>query len=407
MPDALPTAPLAPATPGTRGPTSTAAPRLLFLFADTGGGHRAAAAAVAAELARLSEGSAAVTLVDPFRELAPPWLEHTVALYAPLIRRAPRLWGALYHATDTLPGVTATRTALSVVAARLRRLVASLRPAVVVSFHPLLSHPAVAATAPLSPRPQVATVVTDLTTVHRSWVVPGSDLVVVPSATAAATARAAGIIPTRVHVAGVPVSPAFRPPTAAERTRLRRLRGLRADAFVALAVGGAEGSGHLDRVAATLLGALPDAEVVVVCGRNHRLRRRLLHSAPARLHVLGYVDDMPQWMACADVCATKAGPATITEALCTGVPLLLTSHLPGQETANVAWVVRSGAGWHVPTPELLARAARRLADPHSGDRLALRAAALRAARPGTATTIAHDLLCLATGAPRHPATRSA
>ena len=64
--------------------------------------------------------------------------------------------------------------------------------------------------------------------------------------------------------------------------------------------------------------------------------------------VLGFVDNMADWMRAADVVVTKAGPGTIIEALCSGLPLLLTWYIPGQERGNLEWLVDIGAGRYVP-----------------------------------------------------------
>ena len=117
--------------------------------------------------------------------------------------------------------------------------------------------------------------------------------------------------------------------------------------FVVLLAGGAEGGGGLARRSAALLRAGGDVDVVVACGRNERLRRRLTERsrrAGGRFTVLGYVDNFADWLGRADVVVTKAGPAIIAEAACAGTPLLLTSHLPGQERGNAELVLRAGAG---------------------------------------------------------------
>ena len=88
-------------------------------------------------------------------------------------------------------------------------------------------------------------------------------------------------------------------------------------------------------------------QVVAACGRNERLRRRLsarAERAAGRLTVLGYVGNFAGWLGRADVVVTKAGPAIIAEAACCGTPLLLTSHLPGQERGNAELVLQAGAG---------------------------------------------------------------
>ena len=62
----------------------------------------------------------------------------------------------------------------------------------------------------------------------------------------------------------------------------------------------------------------------------------------------GFVDNMADWLRCADIVVGKAGPGTIAEALCCATPLVLTSHLPGQEEGNAEFVVQAGAGSYAP-----------------------------------------------------------
>ena len=57
----------------------------------------------------------------------------------------------------------------------------------------------------------------------------------------------------------------------------------------------------------------------------------------------GYVDNMAEWLAAADVFITKAGPGALAEAACMGTPALITGYIPGQEAGNVKWMVEQGA----------------------------------------------------------------
>ena len=49
-------------------------------------------------------------------------------------------------------------------------------------------------------------------------------------------------------------------------------------------------------------------------------------------------------MSACDVLCSKAGPGKIAKATTRGIPLLLTGFLPGQEEANLRYVVDKGAG---------------------------------------------------------------
>lgn len=373
--------------------------RLLFLFADTGGGHRAGAEAVAGEVRARHGDGFDVHLLDPFAEVAPRLMSRIVDLYSPLIRFAPWAWGLGYHVTDTRTAVRAMRGGfLRFVEPGLAAAIRELQPAAVVSFHPLLNHvSARVVRLPGVPHVPVVTVITDLVDVHASWTCADVDAVVTPSPGGLDHCRRVGLAAERCHDLGLPVGAAFTraPPDLDERRAIRRALGLDPDCFTVLLTGGGEGSGGMARRLRPLLRARLDLQVVVICGRNQALFERLRELravSPTRLRVEGFVGNMAEWMRAADVAITKAGPGTIAEALCSGTPLLLASYLPGQERANVGYVVSTGAGRWVPHPAEMVDTVRELATPGSPALAAMRDALGHAARPAAAARIA-DLVC--------------
>ncbi len=253
------------------------------------------------------------------------------------------------------------------------RAAARHQPAVIVSCHPLTGFAAVSARRRCAPGTAVLTVVTDLGRPHASWRCGPPDAIAAPSAASLpalrrrwpAGRRRPGSPP--VTVTGLPVTSGYRPGPARpdERAALRRTLGLPADGFLVLLAGGGEGCGGLARRAAAILDHLDGVHVAVICGRNQRLRRRLGRLAvrstgrstgrsarrsaagpagqSAGSTVRGFVPGLADWLRCADLCVTKAGPGTIAEAACCGTPLLLTSHLPGQERDNAGLVIAAGA----------------------------------------------------------------
>jgi 1,2-diacylglycerol 3-beta-galactosyltransferase len=390
-----------PAAASTETAPRRTAPRdLLFLVADTGGGHRASAMAVAHCLATSEPERWSVHVLDPFADAAPAVVGRVVALYSPLIRHAPWLWGALFRATNSRAAVTTLRrTVLRLVEPGLDDVITTLQPAAVVSFHPLLNHPA-AHVLHRRPGPAipVITVVTDLVDVHAAWTYAGVDALVTGSPSALDACRRAGVAAERCFDLGLPVDARFLRQAAPARSHLRQRLGLDRDRFLVLLSGGGEGSGGLGRRAAALLEAGLDLQVAVICGRNLRLRRRLEALAlGSRLVVAGFVDNMADWMGAADLVVTKAGPGAITEALACQVPLLLTSYLPGQERGNVDLVVGLGAGRYVPGIRDLVGAVAELSVPGSPALAAMRAALPHAARPHATAQIAGLVSRLARG----------
>jgi 1,2-diacylglycerol 3-beta-galactosyltransferase len=365
---------------------------VLFLFSDTGAGHRRVAEAIIEALAaghgHAYRGILFDPLVGPSARRQVRWLAR---LYGPAVRLAPWAWGAAYYVSNSRPAMFLLwRTAFAGASRVVSAQVAATRPDVIVSCHPLTGRAAaLAAGQDPARRVPVITVVTDLASVHASWRVPQADVLVVPSAAARASCAASGASASRCVHAGLPVGAWARPvpPTAEARAALRRSLGLPESSFVVLLAGGGEGCGALVRRAAVIRRRLGEVHVVAACGRNDRARRRLARVAGPGLTVLGFVDNFADWLRCADVAITKPGPGVIAEAACCGTPLLLTSHLPGQERGNAALVVRASAGQTVRGASGMVRVLALLrADP---ERLAAMAAASRAlARPGAAAAVA-------------------
>ena len=385
---------------------------VLFLIADTGGGHRAAAEAVAQRLASLP-GNFIPVLLDPLAGPAAPWLlRQVIRLYGPAIRHLPRAWAAAYRLTDTRAGMVLLRAALLRAADRpVRAAFADLAPVAVVSCHPLLTATAAGAARRAPGHVPAVTVITDLVTAHRSWRHPGADRIVAPSAAVRDRCRRAGLPPASCAELGLPVRAAFAggPPSAAARRALRRRLGVPAGRFLVVVTGGGEGAGGLAWVVRALLRGAPDAGVVAICGRNDRLRRRLARLAGGsggRLAVTGFVGDMASWLCCADLVVSKPGPGTIAEAACCGVPMLLTAPAGGQEAGNAEWVIGAGAGRHARRPaELLREVARLRGDPAALARM--RAAATRLAQPEAASSTARLIAGLAAGQAWQPAAGTA
>ena len=77
-------------------------PHIVFLFSDTGGGHRSAAEAILEAMSSEFPGKMTAELVDIFRDYAPTPLNRAAAIYPPL-SRMPEMWGLGYKLSDGAP----------------------------------------------------------------------------------------------------------------------------------------------------------------------------------------------------------------------------------------------------------------------------------------------------------------
>jgi 1,2-diacylglycerol 3-beta-galactosyltransferase len=363
--------------------------RAVFLFSDTGGGHRSAAEAVAEAVARLGAQDVEVSLVDALHHYAPTPFNRLPGLY-PRMVRTPRMWGMGFRASNGRQrGRVLTTLIWPYVRRASQRLVAEVSADLFVSFHPLLIAPTLKALG--STRPPFFAVVTDLVTGHSLWYHHRLDLCFLPTEEAERRALVNGMRPERLRVVGLPVAERFCAPPG-DRAQLRADLGWPLDRPMVLVVGGGEGMGPLFETACAIARSGAHAGLAIVTGRNENLRRRLEQVAwEIPTWVYGFEQRMPQMMQAATLLVTKAGPSTIAEAANAGLPVVLYSYLPGQEEGNVDFVVSGGLGRWAPGAVQASTAVRHLlSSPEELERAA--SACRRAARPRAAEEVAKAII---------------
>jgi 1,2-diacylglycerol 3-beta-galactosyltransferase len=360
-------------------------PHILFLFSDTGGGHRSATEAIIEALELNYRDGFTCEKVDIFKDYAPRPLNRMPDWY-PYIVKAPQLWGASFHATDGRSQARAITATMWPVAARTARNIIRNHPSdLVVTVHPLAISWILKALG--KNRPPFITVVTDMVTTHALWFDQRSDAILVPTEIARQKALQYGMPPEIVKVVGQPVARKYCVP-GLDKAAMREKLGWPKDKFTVLAVGGGEGMGPLGQTARAIADSGLDVALVIVAGRNERLKTSLekTHWQVPTL-IYGFTRDMPDFMRASDVLVTKAGPGTIAEAFNAHLPIILFAKLPGQEDGNVTYTVDEGAGVWAPTPQRVVSALRQwVIDPASRQKSV--EACRRAARPNSSIAIA-------------------
>jgi UDP-N-acetylglucosamine--N-acetylmuramyl-(pentapeptide) pyrophosphoryl-undecaprenol N-acetylglucosamine transferase len=201
----------------------------------------------------------------------------------------------------------------------------------------------------------------------------------------------------RYMVTGRPVGRAV---VGATRTAGRRAFGIDPDETVVLVVGGSQGARTLNRAAVEAFGDHPPVHVIHATGpRQLSEVRRLLaaHDPGDRYRAEGYLENLPEAIAAADLVVSRAG-GSVFELAAIGRPAILvpyphaTAH---HQDANAAWMADAGAAVVVADSELdpgtLARTVTGLfADPRRLEEMSAASRAL--ARPDAAERIAEQVL---------------
>lgn len=322
------------------------------MVANTGAGHRSAARSLAEAL----QGLAHVTMLNLLDDYAPfPWNTMSTA-YGPWVNYTPWFWRLLYQFGASQDRITfLERVNYRFVYRYVAPPLLAAEPDLVFTVHPLQITIPLRILRSAGRRTLFVTVVTDPVSPPLAWFRPDVDLCVVATPPAQEVALASGLDPGKVRVLGLPVRRAFGAAAERPKPEARAGLGLQPDRPLILLAGGGVGIGRLLVQAKAIAGQLAadgvPAQLAIVSGRNEPLRRRLNAQAwPVPVIVLGFVEEMADWLAAADVLITKAGPGTLAEAACAGVPVIITGFVPGQETGNVAWFAQHHAGVYEPNP---------------------------------------------------------
>jgi 1,2-diacylglycerol 3-beta-galactosyltransferase len=353
--------------------TKTRLPKIVFLFSDTGGGHRSAAEALIEALEKDYPGQFETEMVDFYVEYAPPPLNNSPADY-PSLSGMSMVWKVGYEAID---GRRRSKTIFNLLWPYIQKGAKKLvkeRPAdLYVSVHSLINEPflrALKGTVPLF------VVVTDLVEPPAPWYNHKSALTILPTEPAFRRGIKLQMDQAKMKILGLPVADRF----CHEKMEKRALRdelGWEQDTVTTLMVGGGQGLGPLEKNAHAIDKARLDTNLVYPWHR------------PPKIY--GFVREIPEFMFASDIIVTKAGPGTICESFIAGLPIILYNRIPGQEEDNVTYVVETGAGVWAPRPKLVVEAIQQwLVDPEL--RLKAAASSSRLARPTASRDIARTMV---------------
>jgi len=365
--------------------------RYLFLFSDTGGGHRSGAEAVAQAMKQLYGDNVSIELLDIFIAIQ-KWPFNRFPQWYPSMLKAQSVpWKLGFKAVDRPKTVDSlTKLASPYVGASFRRILQQHPSDAIVSFHSIPNRMLGLTMAQVERRVPTATVVLDFLSAPAFWFAQGLDLYIIPFAEMINRAVQLGAPKERVETIGTPVRQLIRQGSHSKQNAAKEQLRLDKELPMILLVGGGEGLGPIEKIVNKLIAQQPNATIAIITGHNQRLKDRLNHLAKKRqLRIEGYTNRMDIWLRAADILITKAGPNSLAEAFIMGLPSIIYSAIPGQEEGNVTLVQKHQAGIWAPTPaetvqatmsllknpdkrRRMARRARSLATPDAADQIAKR-----------------------------------
>ena len=292
--------------------------KLLILSSDTGEGHNSAAAAL--EMAASAAGLE-VSIRKPLEESGA--VNRSMGkLYNTLLARRPQWMHRYFWLIDHC-----RPNERDIFYSKAREFIGpfldSEKPDFLLSVHPMLNHFVQRFIKEEGRAIPCFTFLTDpFPPFWHGWASPYVDRYFVPTDEALQALTAMGIPAWRIEKVPMPVRPQFLPSTTLEIGNTRD--SLKLDGMSTILInGGARGGGPLWNVYNTVRTAAPEANVLVVCGHNSVLRKRIDDLMDVRTQTFGFLADIHRYIAAADLVITKPGALSTYEALACGTPVLL------------------------------------------------------------------------------------
>ena len=314
--------------------------KILILTAAFGEGHNSAARGIRAGLARVSHGEADVRLYDLFSEAYGEVNDWAREGYLALINQWPQVWSHVYRRLDRQQKFAGNFKIFFTVKSYVRQLLERFQPDVIVSVYPAYSHIMDEMLGPVTEAgPKRVVVVTDSIAVNGIWYRCSANCFLLPNDRSAMVLHQAGIPAEKTRTFGFPVSPEF------------------AEPGLSRAAPSAESGRHVlylinarKSVAPQLvlrLAAINGIHLTVAVGRDRRLRKSVesIRSAALRpFSIVGWSEELPRLLRSTHLLISKAGGATVQEAIAAGCPMIVNHVIPGQEEGNARYLLEENCG---------------------------------------------------------------
>ena len=326
--------------------------KILIFTAGFGEGHNTAARNIRDALELIAPDEVNVEVLDLFDACYGKLNAFFRKAYIAAINKTPRIWGKFYDVIDGTQFVESNMTVLSKMKRALADLLRQLEPDAVVSTYPIYNYviDQIYAEGETRPFSQV-TVVTDSITVNSVWYRCSSDYFILANEDTAAVLRAAGTPEEKIRIFGFPVTYRF--------AEMKDERFGSADAgpkrvLYMINSGKKEAPSLVRRLARR-----DDIELTVAVGRDSRLRAEIeaaVKSSAHPLRIMGWTTKMPELLTSHHLMITKAGGATIQEAIAARTPVIISQVVPGQEEGNARLIVENDCGRLAPDPDAIIEA---------------------------------------------------
>lgn len=145
---------------------------------------------------------------------------------------------------------------------------------------------------------------------------------------------------------GIPIKAKFS--SSMDKKQAKQLLGFSPDKPLVLIMSGSMGHGKIEKTVKVLDEAMPDFQMVVVCGNNKRTYNKISALKTSKsMSCFGFVNNVSELMDAADCIVSKPGGLSSSEALAKHLPMIIVDPIPGIEDRNTEFFLNAGAAMAV------------------------------------------------------------
>ncbi|MEO6728791.1 MAG: glycosyltransferase [Candidatus Dojkabacteria bacterium] len=315
--------------------------KVLILIGDVANGHRSAANALTHSFETLFPDHVEVETVDVFtvdKSTQPFYSADSTHLLISQNRTVELVANTLFKFFNTEDGYNLFRWfAHQKLSKVILDILEENKPDVVISIHPIVSAALNKVKTHNEAEFKSVTVITDLVTLFRGWADTSSDLVFAPTKESVNNLINFGVDVKNIKFPLFPINPNME--KAEERNSIFKSLGLDPTKKTVLLTGGGFGIESLKKAISNISKKFQDLQIILIAGKNINFKSYLedKYKNNKNIKILGYVNNMQDFIFVSDIVIGKPGPATILEFEVFNKKAILTKKIGEQEIGNIAY----------------------------------------------------------------------